>query len=126
MLVKNYKFSSHYREALLKNAQVTHALYRGCRYDTVCLHDAIIRYQAYRSAFPQEATEDKIDAIIENIKLDQAEKEHEIADFYDRTGEKEAAQFYWNYISRRWPDSKWANLAQSNLNKFQEKEQTKP
>jgi outer membrane assembly lipoprotein YfiO len=116
-VVENYQKNSCYERAMLYSARATHAQYIGSSYDTNCLAEALIRYEQYCQSFPEEAEKYKIRQQMELIKTQQAGKEFAIADFYWRTGKKQAAREYWAGICRQYPETDWAVQARKLLEK---------
>ena len=49
---------------------------------------------------------------------DWAERDYEIGKFYQRTGKKTSAIFYYQQVVQHWPNSKWAGKAQKKLKKL--------
>lgn len=117
-LVANFYIkSSHFERALLRNAEATHAQYRGTKYDSRCLGEARVRYEQYRARFPERARQLGIDQRIEMIDYQLGEKTDQIARFYRRTHKDSAAEYYWKDVQRHWPASPWSQIAQENLQK---------
>ena len=104
-----------YEQAMLRCAEVTHKQFHGPEYDGTCLREALIRYQQYQLSFPEQARQNNIDSQIELISNQQAQKELEIADYYQRTHKNDAAELYWKMIQQRWNCTEWAQLAQDNI-----------
>jgi outer membrane protein assembly factor BamD (BamD/ComL family) len=108
IVVENYTKSGYYEKALLRNAESTHAQYRGPLYDSGCLTEARLRYEQYRSRYPQRGQELGIAQRIQRIRWQEAEKHSEIADFYQRTKQQRASEYYQDYIQDHWRDTEWA------------------
>ena len=104
-----------YEQAMLRCAEVTHKQFCGPEYDGTCLREALIRYQQYQLSFPEQARQNNIDRRIELISNQQAQKELEIAGYYQRTHKNDAAELYWKMIRQRWNYTEWAQLAQDNI-----------
>ncbi len=115
IVVENYTKSGYYEKALLRNAESTHAQYRGPLYDSGCLTEARLRYEQYRARFPARARELGIESRIVRIRWEESEKHYEIADFYRRTHRQEAAHYYADYIEGHWPETEWAGEAMKNI-----------
>lgn len=111
LIVDHYSKTGFYDEALLRNAEATHAQYRGPAYDSSCLTDARIRYQQYRGRFGERAAELGIGQRVERIDWELAEQHYNVADFYRRTHQPEAARIYAEHVQRRWPETVWADRA---------------
>lgn len=108
IVVENYTKSEYYEKAMLRNAESTHAQYRGPLYDSGCLMDARLRYEQYRARYPQRAVDIGIQQRIARIRWQEAEKHYEIADFYRRTHQDEASRYYADYIQANWSETEWA------------------
>src|SRR5262249_43367177 len=62
------------------------------------------------------------------IDLQQAEKDYKIAEFYRHTGHPGSAYFYYELVRRRYPNTKYARLAEERWNSLRaelEKDQEK-
>lgn len=55
------------------------------------------------------------------ITLQQAEKDYKIAEFYRRTGHPESAYFYYEIVRRRYPGTKYADLATDKMHMLRAK-----
>ncbi len=119
LIVQNYKGNHYYAQAMKLSADATMAQYSGPLYDTVCLENARIRYLQYQRAFPKLAQKQNINEKLQLIEDYKAEKNYAIADFYRRTHEISAAKYYWQYVIKNWPNSKWAEKSQVLLRKYQ-------
>jgi outer membrane protein assembly factor BamD (BamD/ComL family) len=79
---------------------------------------------AFRS-YPQLANDSKkreyLEQQIHGIDLQQAEKDYKMADFYRRTGHPGAAFFYYELVRRRYPNTKYARMAEEDWGKLREK-----
>jgi outer membrane protein assembly factor BamD (BamD/ComL family) len=53
---------------------------------------------------------------LDNINLQQAEKEFKMAEFWQRTGHPGSAYFYYEMVRRRYPGTKYANLSVERMN----------
>jgi len=104
-----------YEQAMLRCAEVTHKLFLGPEYDGTCLADALIRYQQYQSSFPEKARQADVNSQTKLISDQQAQKELEIADYYQRTHRNAAAKLYWKMIRQQWSGTEWAQEAQENI-----------
>jgi outer membrane protein assembly factor BamD (BamD/ComL family) len=65
---------------------------------------------------------------IKGIDLQQAEKDYKIAEFYRHTGHPGSAYFYYELVRRRYPNTKYARLAEERWNSLRaelEKDQEK-
>ncbi|MCK4628521.1 MAG: hypothetical protein KAT56_05925 [Sedimentisphaerales bacterium] len=104
-----------YEQAMLRCAEVTHNLFLGPEYDGTCLADALIRYQQYQLNFPKKARQANVNSQMKLISDQQAQKELEIANYYQRTHKNASAKLYWKMIRQQWSGTEWAQEAQDNI-----------
>jgi outer membrane protein assembly factor BamD (BamD/ComL family) len=83
---------------------------------------------AFRS-YPSLANDPEKRAYLEDqvkgIDLQQAEKDYKIAEFYRRTGHPGSAYFYYQLVRKRYPDTKYARMAEESWNNLREKLESK-
>lgn len=115
LVIDNYKSSPDYQIAFRRCADATYALYGGPLYDATSLAEALTRYRQYSSAFPVSAEQEGVPEIIRRIQSELAQKDYEIADFYQRTHKPVQAQYYWTYIAQTWPDTESAAKSRQQL-----------
>ena len=118
MVVENYQRSRYYEQALLGNAESTYFQYVGPHYDSSSLLEAEARYRQFRREYPESIHDSEIVDRLTRLRDLQAEKEFEIASFYQRTGKNPAAQYYWQTIIKTWPTSGWARQSEAMLQKY--------
>src|SRR5262249_49121743 len=58
---------------------------------------------------------------IGSITYQQAEKDFSIGEFYRRTGHPGSAYFYYEIVRRRYPGSKWADMATDRMQELRTK-----
>jgi outer membrane protein assembly factor BamD (BamD/ComL family) len=70
--------------------------------------------------YPQLANDPQKRKFLEDqligIDLQQAEKDYKIAEFYRRTGHPGSAYFYYELVRRRYPNTKYARMAEESWN----------
>ncbi|MBI9018948.1 MAG: outer membrane protein assembly factor BamD [Phycisphaerae bacterium] len=118
MLLDTCPKSPQAQRAMLLNGYSTHWQYRGFAYDTNCLNEALVRYQQYQLYYPEDAKEKNIQGQIDLVRTQQALKIFDIADFYLRTGETEAAVKSWESVVRDFPDSQWEKSAMAKIQEY--------
>jgi outer membrane protein assembly factor BamD (BamD/ComL family) len=64
--------------------------------------------------------EDRMMSVLGGITVQQAEKDYKIAEFYKRTGHPESAYFYYEIVRRRYPGTKYFDLATQRMNELRE------
>ncbi len=111
------------RDSLLGMASTMHDAYRGPYFDASMLASAQSYYQQFAGKYPGEANSLAVaDRLIE-INRQMAEKEYQVAKFYDKTYKFRAAKTYYNNVIEKWPDNKLAKSAQKALDKMPPREQ---
>jgi TolA-binding protein len=84
---------------------------------------ALASYQTTEQENPQLAQEKQefLRRQLAGITLQQAEKDYKMADYYWRTGRPESAFFLYEIVRRRYPGTKYADLATEQMYKIREK-----
>ncbi|MCF7974981.1 MAG: outer membrane protein assembly factor BamD [Phycisphaerae bacterium] len=110
------------RQALLGMADSKRASYnvnppeRRHLFDGSSLKAAKTYYEKYLTLFPDDAKEQYVTDAVHEINEQIAYKEYSVAQFYDRTGQKQAATIYYNMVIETWPQSEAAQMARETLN----------
>ena len=99
-------------KALLRMAQCLHAAYKGPYYDASWLVSAKAYYEDYRNRYPNKAAQSKTDETIGLIVEQQAYKNYNIAQYYDKTDHPLAANLYYQYVLDSWPNSRSARMTE--------------
>jgi tetratricopeptide (TPR) repeat protein len=84
-------------------------------YDASKLATAKTYYEKFLALWPREAKENGIPAKIQHIDEQIAYKEFRIGEFYRRTGERQAANLYFNMVVQNWPATEAAGQARQAL-----------
>lgn len=103
--------SEKYRDAMLQGALVTHKAYRGSKFDLTPLIEAQQRYANFNQQYPQSAAKADVAGTLKTIDTQRAADEYETANFYVRTGHKQAAAFYYRRVEHLYPDTEYAARA---------------
>ena len=117
-LIVSYSSSAFTRQARLNAAKAYMAMFNGPAFDPAPLVEARERLLDYQQLYQSDEHAGEIQAMLAKIDALQAERDYEIGKFYQRTGKKPAAKFYYQQVVQRWPDSKWADKAQKKLKKL--------
>ncbi len=110
------------RRALMGMADNKHASYnknapdRRHLFGASSLKAARTYYEKYLTLFPDDPKETYVTNTIDEIDEQLAYKEYSIAEFYGRTGQKQAANIYYEMVIESWPKSKAAQMARETLN----------
>jgi len=102
-------------EALLGMARCKHAAYGGPRYDSSALISAKSYYENYKLRYPERAKELNIDERLEQIEEQLAYKQFDIGRYYQQTGSKQSANFYYQMVIDKWPGSVAAKMAKKEM-----------
>ncbi len=110
------------RRALLGMADSKHASYnenapkKRPLFDASGLKTAKTYYEKYLMRFPDDPKETYVTATMLEIDEQTAYKEYVTGQFYERTGQTQAANMYYDMVIESWPDSKAAQMARETLN----------
>ncbi len=104
------------RDALLNMARCKHAEYRGPRYDASNLVSAKSYYENFRLRYPEDAAKIGVDGRLEQINEQLAYKRFSIGRYYQKTGNEESANLYYQMVLDNWPESTAAEMAKEKIN----------
>jgi outer membrane protein assembly factor BamD (BamD/ComL family) len=92
----------------------------GADYDGRKVAEARIMVDTALRNYPQLAAEKSgfFERQIGSITYQQAEKDFQIGEFYKRTGHPGSAYFYYEIVRRRYPGTKWADLATDRMHEL--------
>jgi outer membrane protein assembly factor BamD (BamD/ComL family) len=95
----------------------------GADYDGRKVAEARIMVDTALRNYPQLAAEKSgfFERQIGSITYQQAEKDFSIGEFYRRTGHPGSAYFYYEIVRRRYPGSKWADMANDRMQELRAK-----
>ncbi len=105
------------KDALLNMGRCKHAAYKGPKYDGSGLISAKSYYENFKLRYQQDAESFDIDKKVEQINEQLAYKQFSIGRYYQRTGSRQAADFYYQMVIDNWPDSTAAKMAKRNMDK---------
>lgn len=114
-LVQQFPGGRYVQLAMLRTAQAAEAAFPGVKFDERPLIEAQERYRQLRGAFPAYAQSENVDARLEGIRQTRADKDLDIARWYQRTGRSDAAEYYYRLILNDWPGTLAAVEAQAHL-----------
>lgn len=89
-------------------------------YDASKLTTAKTYYQKFLLLYPEEARQNEVPQKIEQIDEQMAQKQYTIGQYYRRTGEKRAANLYFDMVVQNWPKTEAAALAKEALEENEE------
>lgn len=114
-LVQQYPSGRFIQIAMLRTAEAAEAAFPGIRFDDKPLVEADERYRQFLATFPAYAERENVPERLEGIRQQRAEKDLDIARWYERTRQPSAAEFYYRLILKDWPDSLAAGDARARL-----------
>jgi outer membrane protein assembly factor BamD (BamD/ComL family) len=100
---------------MLRSAEAAEAAFPGIRFDDRALVEAEERYRQVAAAFPPYAERERVPERLDGIRRLRAEKDLDVAKWYERTGRAGAAEFYYRLILKDWPESLAAGEARNRL-----------
>lgn len=103
------------KEALLAMARCKHAAYRGPNYDTSNLVSAKSYYQRFQLHYPEDAEKFEIAKRIHQIDEQLAHKKFETGRYYQKAGNEQSANFYYQMVIENWPNSTAAKMAKAAM-----------
>jgi len=115
-------YGRHHRDALLGMARCKHAAYKGPDFDASTLigrafsenkpyNSARGCYEELKSQYPEDAQKLGVDEKLKQINEQLAYKDFRTGQYYQRTGNKQAANLYYQMVIRNWPGTKAAEMA---------------
>ena len=106
--------------AMLQAARASLASYRGPEYDDTPLLEARQRYLMFAQRFPLQADRADVPRILEQIRASLAQKAYATADFYERTGRREPAKYYYRLVVEQYPQTEWQARSAAALKRLGE------
>ncbi len=125
--LKWWEISSQYqtgktgRDALLNMARCKHAAYNNHPenkrpfYDASSLSIAKSCYEKFKLLYPGDSEETNVDTKLKEINEQLAYKQFSIGQYYQRTGNKQSANLYFDMVVHDWPGTKAADMAKEIL-----------
>jgi len=104
------------KDALLSMARCKHTGYRGPRYDASNLISAKSYYENFKLRYPEDAAKIDVDGILKQINEQLAYKHFSIGRYYQKTGNEQSANLYYQMVLVNWPESTAAKMAKQKIN----------
>jgi len=98
------------RDSLLGMARCKHAAYKGPKYDASELISAKSYYEDFKLRYPQDAKELEIAEKLEIINEQIAMKKFEIGQYYQKTGNEQSANLYYQMVADNWAGTEAAKM----------------
>jgi len=103
------------KDALLGMARCKHSAYKGPKYDPSNLVSAKSYYENFKLRYPKDARDLDVDAKLKQINEQLAYKQFSIGKYYQKAGQKQSANLYYQTVLDNWPDSSAAKLAAGEI-----------
>jgi len=107
--------SARVPHAMAKAAEATFQSFKGVAYDETPLVEAEARYKALLSQYPDEARKVRAVEVLREIVTIRGERAYETAKFYERTGRRQSAMFYYRQVVEEFPSTVWAIEARTKV-----------
>ena len=114
-LAREYPSGRFVQFAMLRSAEAAEAAFPGIRFDDRALLEAQERYRQVQETFPAYADRENVPQRLEGIRQSRAEKDLDIARWYERTREPQAAEYYYRLVIEDWPETLAAAEARQRL-----------
>ncbi len=114
-LVQQYPNGRYKQYAMLRSAEAAAAAFPGIQFDDRALIDADERYRVFAETYPDYAQREAVTERRNAIREQRAQKDLDIAKWYEKTGQPSAAEFYYRTIIGEWSESLAANEARVRL-----------
>jgi outer membrane protein assembly factor BamD (BamD/ComL family) len=102
----------------LRQAFSALAQFRGLRFDATPLLDARAQLLEIAAAYPQLASEENVQSVVERIDSTFARKLYNTADYYRRTHDARAAVYNYRYLIQTYPTAPEADRARRDLQRM--------
>ncbi len=89
-------------------------------FDASRLTTAKTYYAKFQALYPADAKENEVPEKLRHIEEEMAFKQLTVAQFYYRTGKRQAAHLYFDMVAGKWPDTEAGALAKEALEGEQE------
>jgi len=115
LLREEYPNSPHVQQAFVLGSHVKLMSYQGPNYDGKTLQDAEQLKQSILRLYPDLDEKERIERELSRIEEAKAAREWELVVFYERKNNPRAQAVYCHLILQRYPDSRFAKLADERL-----------
>lgn len=103
------------KEAMLNMARCKQAAYKGPKYNNADLISARSYYENFKLRYPEDAKKIDADKILKQIDEQLAYKEFNTGRYYQKTGNKQSANLYYQMVVDNWPDTVAADMAKAAM-----------
>jgi len=117
LVVAHYKDSRYREDAMFLRAKATYLTNEGPARDPLPYEEAREGLKEYLRSYPTGKNAAEAQQLLKNINNTLAYKLYLIAEYYRKQHQNRAAERYYRSVVRNYPDSTWAQKAQSRLPK---------
>jgi outer membrane protein assembly factor BamD (BamD/ComL family) len=103
LLAREYPAGRFVQLSMLRSAQAAEAAFPGVKFDDRPLVEAQERYQQLAAAYPAYAERENVPQRLVGLREKRADKDLEVARWYERVRQKAAAEFYYRQILKQYP-----------------------
>ncbi len=127
-LIREYPDSEYQPKAHLLSAEAKLLAYQGAPYDAAKLEQSERILQAALRQFPDrlQAERQRIYGKLESMRDERARREYKIGEWYERLGKHTSAVFYYQWVLKHFPDSKWGRKAARRLAEIALRQEAEP
>ncbi len=114
-LMRDFPRGRYRKISLLRSGQSALARFPGIEFDDADLLEAEVYLRDFETQYPGESDAYRVPQTLTRIQDSLAEKDFNVARFYERTSRLDAAAFYYRFVMATWPDSTWASQSLERL-----------
>lgn len=114
-LMRDFPRGRYRKISLLRSGQSALARFPGIEFDDADLLEAEVYLRDFETQYPGESDAYRVPQTLTRIQDSLAEKDFNVARFYERTSRLDAAAYYYRFVMATWPDSTWASQSLERL-----------
>ncbi len=115
LLLQQYPNGRYAQYALRRGAESAEGQFPGIKFDAGPLVEAEERYRQFQAQFPGAAERADVEARLAGIREQRAQKDLDVARWYQKTRQLGAAQYYYRLVLKDWPETLAAAEARTAL-----------
>jgi outer membrane protein assembly factor BamD (BamD/ComL family) len=120
-VISNYPDSEWTEAAKFQIASCRGSLSKGSAYDQGATEEAKEKFEEFVKEHPDATLSREAEQNINQLKEKEAESSYNIARFYEKQNQLEAAKIYYNEVINNYPDSKWSAKSLERLQVMEKK-----
>ncbi|HUU43109.1 MAG TPA: outer membrane protein assembly factor BamD [Planctomycetota bacterium] len=115
LVAAHYKDSRYREEALFMRAKASYLDNKGPRRDPLPYEEARAGLDDYLRAYPDGRHAGEAKKLLTQINDVLGQKRYLVAEYYRKQGRRRAAERYYRYVVKHYPQSRWAELSRRHL-----------